>query len=438
MPLAAEKLSLRPPTRALPAERLVVEGPVRLQGAVKVSGAKNSSLPILAASLLAEGRCVIREAPRLRDVETMLLILRMLGMEVRRLEDGSIETRRAGELGTCPVPSLVRSLRASISLLGPLLALKGEARVALPGGCVIGPRPIDLHLKGLSALGAEFRMEKGALIGRARRLKGAKIYLGGPSGATVLGTANVMTAATVAHGTTVIEHAACEPEIADLARFLRSMGAEIEGAGTHKIIVRGVGWLAGADHTVIPDRIEAGTLLIAAAATRGSVAVKGADGEALSAVLDALQACGAKTEEGPGWVSASLDKRPRAMELSCLPYPGFPTDLQAQMVVLLSGAEGESRLKDAVFPERFAHVVELNKMGATVERIGDQASIRGGANLRGRRVRATDLRASAALVLAGLAAGGRTIIEGASHIDRGYERLDEKLQTLGARLWRKR
>jgi UDP-N-acetylglucosamine 1-carboxyvinyltransferase len=427
-------------------DTFVVNGGRTLSGEVLVGGSKNASLPILAATVLAEGPSSIGNVPRLADIDTLSRIMRNIGVDVSRGADGRIACEVTDEEPVTAPYDLVRRMRASICVLGPLVAKRGRARVSLPGGCVIGARPIDLHLKGLRALGAKVQVERGYVIAEAEGLRGARVYLGGSQGPSVLGTATTMTAATLAEGETVIEHAACEPEIEDLAGFLTACGASIEGAGTHRIRVRGVERLAGARYDVMPDRIEAGTFLMAAAITGGEVLCRGARAEHLDAVLDGLAEAGVKVVQEPAGraseacgpapeglrVLPTRDGRPRRTDLTALPYPGFPTDLQAQMTALLSVADGASVVTDRVFPDRFIHAQELNRLGASITRRGDLASIQGVRRLRGATVTASDLRASAALVLAALAAEGETVIRRIYHLDRGYERFEEKLRSLGA------
>jgi UDP-N-acetylglucosamine 1-carboxyvinyltransferase len=323
-------------------------------------------------------------------------------------------------------------MRASICVLGPLVAKRGRAKVSLPGGCVIGPRPIDLHLRGLEAMGAKITVEHGYVIAEADRLTGARLYLGGPNGPTVLGTQTVMMAATLADGETVIEHAACEPEIEDLADFLVKMGASIEGAGTHRIRIRGVRKLTGVRYDIVPDRIEAATFLMAGAITGGEVLCRGARADHLDAVLDRLADAGVTVVEEPDGLRVRPGGRPKRTDVTTLPYPGFPTDVQAQMTALLCLAEGESMVTDRVFPDRFIHTAELNRMGAKIARDGGSITVHGVERLEGAEVMASDLRASAALVLAALAAQGETVIHRIYHLDRGYEKLEWKLQRLGA------
>jgi len=413
-------------------DRFVIEGGTPLSGEVEVGGSKNASLPALAACLLAEGESSIGNVPFLKDVETLRRILEQLGMKARRDSEGRITCRVEDEEPVTAPYELVKTMRASICVLGPLVAKRGRARVSQPGGCVIGPRPIDLHLKGLVALGAEIRVEKGYIVAEADRLVGTRIYLGGPNGPTVLGTATTMTAATLADGETVIEHAACEPEIEDLAELLVKMGASIEGAGTHRIRVRGVRTLRGVRHDVIPDRIEAATFLMAGAATGGEILARGAVADHLDAVLDGLRAAAVNIIEEPNGLRVRPDGRPGPVDVTTMPYPGFPTDVQAQMTAVLAVADCESTVTDKVFPDRFMHTDELNRMGAKIAREGASIRVHGVEALEGAEVQASDLRASAALVIAGLAARGETTIHRIYHLDRGYEKLEWKLQRLGA------
>ncbi|MCI0340371.1 MAG: UDP-N-acetylglucosamine 1-carboxyvinyltransferase [Planctomycetales bacterium] len=418
-------------------DRFIIEGGVRLRGKVSVSGAKNAALPILAATLLADGPCTLQDVPDLYDVRTMIGLLGELGVEAKRRKDGALVTRVVDASPVTASYERVRAMRASICVLGPLVARRGRAKVSMPGGCSIGVRPIDLHLKGLKALGARIPMEAGYVEAEAPRLRGAEIYLGGTAGSTVTGTANVVMAATLAEGRTVIENAACEPEVADLCDFLRAMGAKVKGGGTPRIEIQGVASLHGARHRVIPDRIEAGTFLVAGAITRGEVEVTGARAEHLGAVRDFLQATGAELAVRDGSIAVRASNRPRAVDVATLPYPGFPTDLQAQAMALLAVAEGISVVSERIYPDRFQHVAELNRMGANIRKEGPSAVIQGVLDLSGAPVQATDLRASAGLLLAGLVARGATEVNRVDHIDRGYERIEERLAALGARIVRK-
>ncbi len=415
---------------------LIIEGGTPLNGEVEISGAKNAALPILAATLLTGEKCVIRRAPALSDVSFMVKILTSLGAKARMRGDTiTVEARRIRGLGDY---ELVRKMRGSICILGPLLGRLREARVSLPGGCVIGSRPIDLHLKAMRALGAITRIEGGYVLARARRLVGTEVFLGGRSGPTVLGTANLMMAAALAEGVTVIESAACEPEIVDLADFLNAMGAHVQGAGSPTVKVTGVKELHGAEHDVIPDRIEAATFAIAAVATRGRVRLRGARPDHMSAVLDKLQEAGGKIERNGDGLTVRRGRKLLPLDVTTQPYAGFPTDVQAQMMVLMTQAEGISILTERIFESRFMHVSELARLGASITIEGPSAVIKGRVNLSGAPVMASDLRASAALVVAGLVARGETRVKRIYHLDRGYERIDRKLRDLGANVKRVR
>jgi UDP-N-acetylglucosamine 1-carboxyvinyltransferase len=413
-------------------ERFVIEGGHPLKGEVTVGGSKNASLPILAASLLAEGPCEIDGVPRLRDVDILAQILGMLGVSIEREEMGRIRSRVVSEEASVAPYELVSTMRASFCTLGPLLAKRGYAKVSLPGGCAIGDRPVDLHLKGLRALGADIQIEHGYVVAKAERLRGANIYLGGTAGSSVLGTANVMMAACLAEGTTVIEHAACEPEVVDLANFLIEMGASIEGAGSHRIKIRGVRCLEGCSYTVIPDRIEAASLMMAAAATGGEVVFRNMEPSHLEAVFDKFEKAGIGFTRNCKTLAIHMNGRPRELELTTLPYPGFPTDLQAPMMALMSLGGGASVFTDGIYPERLHHVAELKRMGARILRVNNTCVVIGVDKLQGAPVMASDLRAGAALVIAGLAAEGETTIRRVYHIDRGYDRLENKLRAMGA------
>jgi len=416
-------------------DKIIVRGGNSLQGEVKVSGAKNSVLPVLSATLLTSQKCIIENVPDLRDVRTMIEILRHLGVNVN-FENGRLEVE-SGEFAGYQAPyDLVCTMRASICVLGSLLARKGRAEVSLPGGCVIGTRPIDLHLKGLKALGAEVNIEHGYIKANCKKLRGTRIYLGGPFGSSVLATANVILAAVLAEGETVIESAACEPEIVDLAEFINKMGGEIEGAGTPIVKIKGVNELKGTTHAVIPDRIEAGTYLVAGAITAGDVKVKGARYDHLGAVIDGLIVSGAELEIKEDEIRVRRDGKISALEVTTLPYPGFPTDMQAQFMSYLSLADGISIITEKIFPERFMHVGELNRMGAEITLEGSTAVVKGVEKLSGAEVMASDLRASAALILAGLVAEGETVVSRVYHLDRGYQNMVEKLRSLGADIQR--
>jgi UDP-N-acetylglucosamine 1-carboxyvinyltransferase len=384
------------------------------------------------ATLLTDSRCVIHNVPHVTDVVTTLEILSRLGMRCERGTNGSIAVEVEDTAPHTAPYELVSQMRASVCTLGPLLARRGRARVAMPGGCQIGPRPIDLHLKGLAALGADNRIVHGDIEATAPGLQGATVYLGGPFGSTVLGTANVMMAAVLAKGTTVIEAAACEPEIVDLATFLNAMGAKICGMGTHRVVIEGVSELGGAEHTIIPDRIEAGTFLIAGAITRGDVTVRGVDTRCLGAVTDVLRRAGLHLQEGPDAVRVTTNGVFQPVDVATLPYPGFPTDLQAQIMALMCLADGISVVTEKIYPDRFIHIAELARMGAKIRKEGPSAIISGVRRLSGAPVVASDLRASASLLLAGLVATGSTEVHAIHHIDRGYERIEERLRALGA------
>jgi UDP-N-acetylglucosamine 1-carboxyvinyltransferase len=415
-------------------DKIRIHGGRPLSGSIKVSGSKNSALPILAATLLTREPCTIRRVPDLSDTNYMLQILKHLGAEVERAS-GTV-TIAAAKIDSIAPYDVVRRMRASVCVLGPLLGRCKEATVSMPGGCVIGDRPIDLHLKGFEALGSAVRVEGGNIKVFAPKLNGAVINLRGKFGPTVLGTDNVMMAAVLAEGTTVIEGAAQEPEVVDLANFLNQMGAKIEGAGTRRIIIEGVKELHGAEHDIIPDRIEAGTFLVAGAICGKGITIKRAEAAHVTAVTDALANCGFRIETKGDAISVFPNGAVKPLELATEPYPGFPTDMQAQMCALLSTTKGISVITENIFPQRYMHVAELKRMGAHVDLEGSTAVIQGVDRLLGAPVMASDLRASAALVLAGLKAEGITEVSRVYHIDRGYEHLDEKLSELGAEIER--
>jgi UDP-N-acetylglucosamine 1-carboxyvinyltransferase len=415
-------------------DKILIHGGYPLSGSIKVSGSKNSSLPILAATLLTREPCVVHGVPDLSDTNYMLQILTHLGAQVERAS-GTVSVTAEKVHSVAPY-DVVRKMRASVCVLGPSLGRCKEATVALPGGCVIGDRPIDLHLKGFEALGAAVRVEAGDIKVFAPKLSGAVINMHGKFGPTVLGTDNVMMAAVLADGVTVIEGAALEPEVVDLATFLTKMGAKIEGAGTRRIIIEGVPALHGTEHRVIPDRIEAGTFLVAGAIAGKGVTVKRVEPEHVCAVTDALTKCGFAVEIADRAISIHANGDASALQIATEPYPGFPTDMQAQMCALLSMSKGTSSVTENVFPQRYMHVAELKRMGAKVQLEGATAVIEGVDRLLGAPVMASDLRASAALVLAGLKADGITEVSRVYHIDRGYEGLDEKLSELGAHVER--
>lgn len=475
-------------------DAFVINGGSRLRGTARINGSKNASLPLMAAALLTDEPVILHDVPDLSDIRNMAKLLRSLGCSVELSGDGGAfiaeeetliaesassgattitqsSTAAAGSGGTLtlhvadPTEStadydIVKTFRASICALGPMLARRGYAKVSLPGGCAIGDRPVDLHLRGLRALGAEITNEGGYIIAQAPghspsengRLKGTHVFLGGPFGSTVLGTDNVMCAAALAEGTTIIESAACEPEVVDLARLLNAMGAKITGAGTPRIVIEGVDKLHGCEHTVIPDRIEAGTYIIAAAITNGDVTIENCPTDMLTAFLDRLRIVGVTLESTNGdtlgptgavdgealrqTVHVGCERRLKPVHIVTQPHPGFPTDLQAQTMALLSLADGNSLVTEKIFPDRFLHVAEMLRMGANVIRSGPSVMISGVAELTGAPVMASDLRASAGLVLAGLAARGTTTINRVYHLDRGYERMERVLQGLGADIQR--
>ena len=416
----------------LPMDKLKIAGGSRLNGEVRVAGAKNAALPILAASLLTAGELVLENVPQLADITTMGRLL--AGMGARLVREGDRVVARADAVGAVEAPyELVKTMRASILVLGPLLARFGQARVSLPGGCAIGARPVDQHIKGLRALGARLDIEHGYIVAEAARLKGARIVT---DMVTVTGTENLMMAAVLAEGETIIENAAREPEVVDLARCLNAMGARVRGAGTDRIVVEGVTRLAGATHRVLPDRIETGTFLVAAAACGGDVRLTGCAPETLDAVLDKLREAGAQVETGADWIRIVASARPKAVSLRTVPFPGFPTDMQAQFMALDAMADGVGRITETIFENRFMHVLELQRLGAQVDIEGNTAIVHGVPRLSGARVMATDLRASASLVVAGLVAEGETVVDRIYHLDRGYDRMEQRLAALGARIER--
>lgn len=413
-----------------------IEGGVPLQGTVRVDGSKNASLPVLAATVAIPGKIILRQVPQLRDVSTMLQLLQSIGAAVELRADGSIAVDTSPVKSTVAPYELVRQMRASVCVLGPLLARFGEARVSLPGGCNIGHRPIDLHLRGLAALGADIRLESGYVIAEASQLRGTEVNLRGPNGPTVTGTCNVMVAAATAKGRSVLHSAAREPEVVDFAKFLNAAGAHISGVGTSVVEITGVEQLHGVDHTVIPDRIEAATLALATAITRGSVTIENAPTRHMTAVLEALEWIGvpAVVTDDTLQIQSAASMRPTS--LTAEPYPGLPTDCQAQFMALLATVSGESRITDSVFPERFMHAAELVRMGAKIRVDENSAIITGASRLSAAPVMASDLRASAALVLAAVAAEGTTEIRRVYHLDRGYHAFEQKLNQLGARIRR--
>ena len=418
-------------------DKLVLEGGRALKGEITVSGSKNAALPIMAATLLTDEVCVIRGVPKLRDTTTMIKLLQSLG-KIVDYADHTITIRSSSKTTHVADYKLVSTMRGSFCVLGPLLAKLGKAKVSLPGGCVIGIRPVDLHLKGIKELGAKLEIENGYVTATARKLKGANMFLGGVFGSSVLATANIMMAATLAHGQTVIECAACEPEIEDLTNMLIAMGAHIEGKGSPRLIITGVKQLRGADYKIIPDRIEAGTYILLAAATRSPLTIKNINPSHLMAVIDKLTQIGVEMECTESSIKVKRVKTIQPVNITTYPYPGIPTDLQAQFLALLSLTKGISVVTDKVYPDRFMHIAELNRMGANIQREGGHAIVQGVKNLYGAQVMASDLRASAALVVAGLAAKGRTEIHRIYHLERGYEAFDAKLKSIGAKVWREK
>ena len=411
-------------------DKLLITGGRPLRGEVVISGAKNSALPIMAATLLTDEPCILRNVPRLRDTLTMIRLLRSLGKNVDMTEDKVRITQR-GKLNYVADYKLVSTMRGSFCVLGPLLAKMKIAKVSLPGGCIIGVRPVDLHLKGLKALGTHIDIENGYVIAKSRQLKGAHIYLGGVFGSSVLATANVMMAAVLAKGETIIEAAACEPEVEDLTNMLSAMGAKIKGKGSPRLSITGVKKLHGVNYKIISDRIEAGTYILMAAATKSNISLKNADYHHLMALTDKLKETGVSVVEEKDALKIRCHRSYKPVSVTTHPYPGFPTDLQAQFMALMSTINGISVITDKVYPDRFMHISELNRMGANIRREGENAIVQGVRTLYGAQVMASDLRASAALVVAALAAKGTTEIHRIYHLDRGYEGLDEKLKGLG-------
>ncbi len=419
-------------------DKIVINGGRKLRGEVEISGAKNSALPILAAALLAEEESIIENVPDLRDIQTMLKLLRALGCKVQ-YDKGKVAIKPGKSLSPIAPYKLVSTMRASICVLGPLLARMGHAEVSVPGGCVIGPRPIDLHIKGMQALGAKTNIEHGYVKAQvAKKLRGSDIFLGGAFGSSVLATGNVMMAATLAQGATQIENAACEPEVVDLARFLKKMGARIEGEGSPIINIEGVKKLHGARYSVIPDRIETGTYIFAAAMTGGDVLIKKTEPSHQNAVIDKLKQAGIKIDKTKTAIRVRRNGKLKAVDVTTLPYPGFPTDLQAQMMALMAVTPGISVITEKIYPDRFMHVSELNRMGSKIFMEGASAIIHGVKQLSGAPVMASDLRASAALVIAGLVAEGKTEVHRVYHLDRGYENLEKKFCAIGASIHRER
>ena len=413
-------------------DELIIKGGPALSGTVSIGGAKNAALPVMAAAILADGESTITNVPDLADVRHTAALLGDLGLSIDSDSLGTMRLCVRDETNSHATYDRVRRMRASICVLGPLLAKRGKARVAMPGGCAIGSRPVDLHLHGLRAMGANITLDGGDIVADTKGLTGANIFLGGPFGSTVLGTANVMMAASLAGGTTVIESAACEPEITNLADYLNAMGARISGAGTPRVTIEGVKHLDAVKHDVIPDRIEAGTFMIAGAITAGRVKLANAKMDHLMAVTDKLRSIGINVEAAGAGMEVSSSGQLKPIDVTTHPYPGFPTDLQAQLMTLLCLADGNSAITEKIFPDRFMHVAELLRMGADIRKEGPTSLISGVAELIGAPVMASDLRASAALLLAGLVARGTTRLSRVYHIDRGYEQIETKLSALGA------
>ncbi len=417
-------------------DKLVIEGGKKLKGDIKVSGSKNSTLPILAATLLTDDKCIIRNVPKLRDTLTMIKLLRSLGKTVEYNNNVAIITGAANS--STAEYKLVSTMRGSFCVMGPLLSKFRTAKVSLPGGCVIGIRPVDLHIKGFKALGASIEVDGGYVIAKARQLKGDLIYLGGVFGPSVLATGNVMMAAVLATGETIIESAACEPEVEELAEFLIKMGAHIDGKGTSRLVIRGVKRLHGADYEIGPDRIEAGTFVLMAAATQSTLTIRNVRYAQLLVLMDRLEQAGVRFKKGKDSLTVIGPKKLKPVSVTTYPYPGFPTDLQAQFMALMAITPGVSVITDKVFPDRFIHIAELNRMGANIRRDTGVAIVEGVKTLFGAPVMASDLRASAALVLAGLAAKGKTEIHRIYHLERGYEDLESKLKKVGAVIYREK
>ena len=413
-------------------DKLLITGGHRLNGDIVISGAKNAALPILCAGLLSADDVVLSNVPSLQDVNTMLKLLRQMGLRVT--QDNGVTTLNGQGIDKFEAPyDMVKTMRASILVLGPLLARFGEAKVSLPGGCAIGSRPVDQHIKGLRAMGAEITIEAGYIHAKAKRLKGARIVT---DMITVTGTENLLMAATLAEGETVLENAAREPEVTDLANLLVAMGAKIEGIGTDRLVIQGCASLHGAEHTVIADRIETATFLCAVAATGGDITLKNTRSDILDVALDKLREAGVVLTTGPDWIRAQMSSRPKAVSFRTTEYPGFPTDMQAQFMALDCVASGSSRVTETIFENRFMHVQEMNRLGAKIEIDGHTAIINGVDKLIGAPVMATDLRASASLVIAGMAAEGETLIDRIYHLDRGYDRMEVKLSAVGAQIQR--
>jgi len=417
-------------------DSFVIHGGTRLRGDIRVSGSKNAALPIMAACLLTNEETILRSVPDLADIRHLCALMEKLGAKIWRDDQNHMHIKVQDESCCLADYESVRRMRASICVLGPLVARRHHAEVSMPGGCAIGDRPINLHVQGIKALGADIQLDGGNVIADAPELHGTDIFLGGPFGSSVLGTANIMSAACLAKGKTVIESAACEPEIVDLGNFLISMGARISGHGGPRITIEGVAALHGTDYQIIPDRIEAGTFMVAAAITNGELILRNCRAEHLMAVIDRLKLIGVEVEKENGALRVSSARRLNPVDITTQPYPGFPTDLQAQLMALLCLADGNSIITEKIFPDRFMHIAELNRMGANIRKEGPTVVVQGVRELVGAPVMASDLRASAALVLAGMIAKGKTQILRVYHIDRGYEKIEEKLNRVGAQIER--
>jgi len=417
--------------------KLIIEGGRKLKGEVEISGSKNACLPIFAATLLTDESCRIMGVPELRDIKTMREILELLGKKVQ-VDKNTVTIASTAKYSFIANYEQVKTMRASFCVLGPLLAKAKKAEVSYPGGCSIGDRPVDIHLRGLEELGARIVIKEGYVVAKTQKLKGNYIYLSGHFGSSVTGTANVMMAATLAQGKTVIEGAACEPEVVDLANFLIKMGAHIKGHGTSVIEINGVKKLHGIDYKIIPDRIEAGTFILAALITKGDITIKNVDYHHLGVVIDCLKKIGAHIDMDSNKLHVAFKNTLKPINVTTLPYPGFPTDMQAQFTSLMCLTRGVSIITEKIFPDRFMHIAELSRMGAHIHREGTSAIVEGVKNLSGAPVMASDLRASASLVLAGLAAKGKTSISRIYHLERGYENLDKKLSKLDAKIWKEK
>jgi UDP-N-acetylglucosamine 1-carboxyvinyltransferase len=414
-----------------------INGGPRLRGNVQIGGAKNAALPIMAASILCEGEVVLHGIPRVADVASLGELLAKLGVSFEWRADGALKLVARDEMNCRAEYDIVRKMRASICVLGPLLAKRHRAQVSMPGGCAIGDRPVDLHIRAMRELGAEIELVNGDIFAKTKRLHGTEMFLGGPFGSTVLGTANAMMAAVLAEGLTVIEMAACEPEVVDLANFLNQCGASVTGQGTPRLVIEGVQELHGCEYRIIPDRIEAGTFMVAAAITNGELTLENARLDHLMAFVDRLTAIGINVEKSDKGVTVSSARRLEPVDVTTQPFPGFPTDLQAQLMALLCLADGNSVVTEKIFPDRFLHVAELSRMGARLRKEGPTVIVEGVKRLIAAPVMASDLRASAALVLAALAARGATRVHRVYHLERGYQQLDEKLRAVGADIQRK-